>query len=173
MKAFIVSPVIKTAAFLSIGFWFVALAVPGNYLAVFLSAALVFVALSVCLMYSPVVIQAIADNKIDRVAQLCMGVVVSWAMIGAIRMLHIVYHRADDTPSWVFTNNLVDYFAFLVLCGGVLHLTAPDSVSGKVPAKSWCIVSLCMAGGVALTGVAHTEGFAMWVTFVKHILEAI
>lgn len=142
------SRTVKIAAALFAAYFAVAAFVPFKPLIEILNWGLIGVAGAVTIAYAPVAWRALAAERIDQVQQLTLGICLTW--IAAIMMrLWAVAWRATGSPDWMLNSKVVGFFVYAAILGGVLHLTAPGAVDGRVPRRNW--VTLGVAIGAALT----------------------
>lgn len=120
----------------------------------FMQAIRAVVAIAVTLAYFPGAIGLVWTGKGNRSDYLILGIVCNWASdigVGIWTTISRFYGR----PEWMLDNKWLSFFLLIAVIGGVLHLTAPGAVGGKVPRRNWMVLGavLALATGVGFLGL--------------------
>jgi hypothetical protein len=148
IKAF-KSPIILTLFGLTALYWIIAYFTEFENWIVFMNAILLWVAITVLISYVRPVCLAIERGRVDKVDYLILGIVASWVAQIASRMWSTIY-RATGQPNWMFESDILGYIIFIYIIGGVLHITAPGTIGGKVPHRNWIKVGFAVSTGAVL-----------------------
>ena len=152
------SPIVLSFVGLTVLYWVLAYLTEFENWIVFMNAILLLVAISVLIAYFKPICYAVATGKIDRIDYLIMGVVLSWLSTILNRLWSTIY-RSTGQPSWMFESDVLGYFIWMAIIGGILHLAAPGAIDGKVPTKNWIRVGVAVSGGIGLAMVL------LWLRF--------
>lgn len=140
------SRIVRTALLLVTAYWAVALFLPPTIVIQVLNYVLIAVAVAVTLAYMPDVLDALKMDRVDRVAQLTLGIALSWLAV-VINRSWVGVIRISDAD-WMRTSPMIGFYVFLSILAGVLHITAPGAINGQVPRKNWIRIGFAISIGV-------------------------
>lgn len=152
-------------------YWAVARLVPNGPLMEGLHAVRVAICAVVVAAYAPVCLEALARNRIGRVEQLSLGIVIGWGATLLSGLWSLLWRLAGQ-PAWMVNSDLNGFFIWAAILGAVLHVTAPGAVDGTVPRRTWTLTGLAFGAGALLAALILTrrpdvaalvEGLAPWV----------
>jgi len=156
-----------TAFSLSALYWIIAPHFPSSAVLEITNGVLSVVGIAVFVSYSPGIITRMAQtDKVDRVLQLSMGIALSWSVTSILRLWGLMWRKTGQ-PEWMQTNYLTGYFAFLIICAGVLHITAPGAIDGVVPKRNWIIVGIALGCGIGLAVYSADINFEGFVRMLE------
>lgn len=117
------------------------------------------VAIAVIVSYIPNVIHALERGGpgIDRVGQLTIGIVLAWSASTVLRSWSAATRIFD--LEWMRDSPWIAFFLLNSTIAGILHLTAPGAIDGRIPGKNWVVVGAAIGIGVFIAGVAVGMGF--------------
>jgi hypothetical protein len=145
------SRIVRTAILLVAGYWMAALLLPSIILIQALNYVLISVALAVSIAYLPDVLHAIRMDRVDRVAQLSLGIALSWMAV-LINRSWVGVIRVTDAE-WMRTSPVIGFYVFLSVLAGVLHITAPGAVDGVIPKRNQIILGVAIGVGLLVAWV--------------------
>ncbi|MCX5495800.1 hypothetical protein OSH11_13885 [Kaistia dalseonensis] len=152
IKQLALSRTIWIAAALLIGYWPVALLFSGPGLIEVLNGALLGVSTAVLIAYLPEALRAAAKPRLDKTDQLILGIVVTWIGTDLFRAWGI-YSRVAGFPEWMRYSPMLGFLIYLFILGGVLHITAPNSIADHVPRAAWIRVGAAIGVGAFIAGL--------------------
>ena len=158
LRSLIRSRLTRTAVVLVAAYWIAAFFVPAPLVIVGFSYILIAIAVAVTVAYLPSVVQALAEDRLDRVAQLTIGIVLSWMAIIMARGWGNAIRILDQ--DWMRNSPIVGFYLFISILAGVLHITAPGVINGKVPQRNWIILGCAIGAGSLVAGVLIGMQFA-------------
>ena len=148
IRALVRSRIVRTALALVAAYWMAAFFMPAVLLIQTLNYVLIAVAFAVTVAYLPDVLYAIRMDRIDRVAQLSLGIALSWTAV-IINRSWVAAIRIADTE-WMRTSPVIGFYIFLSVLAGVLHITAPGAIDGDIPRRNQIILGLAIGLGVLI-----------------------
>lgn len=140
------SRIVRTALILVAAYWMAAFFVPAVYLIQVLNYVLIAIAVAVSIAYLPEVWDAVRMDRIDRVAQLSLGIALSWTAV-IINRSWVGLIRITDAD-WMRSSPMIGFYVFLSVLAGVLHITAPGAIGGVIPKRNRIILGLAIGTGV-------------------------
>lgn len=140
------SRIVRAAILLIAAYWVAAFFVPSTYLIQVLNYVLISVAVAVSIAYLPDVYQAIRMDRVDRVAQLSLGIALSWTAVIINRSWVGLIRIAD--ADWMRASPMIGFYVFLSILAGVLHITAPGAIDGQIPKRNRITLGLAVAAGI-------------------------
>lgn len=146
-------------------FWLVSAFLPFVTMMEFLNGVALAVAIAVTIAYAPVWVEALTQDRPDRVGQLTLGIGCTWGAFILSRMWSISW-RGSGQPDWMENSPVVGFFVYMTILGGILHLTAPGAIDGDVPRRNWILIGITIGGGLVL-------GLAFLGWRVAHIFEPL
>lgn len=163
--------VLWTATLISVAYWIIAPMFPPQTVLEWTNGIIVLVGIAVFASYAPgIVMKMSQSDKIDRVLQLSIGITISWAATSILRLWGLMW-RKSGMPDWMQLNYVVGYLAFLTICAGVLHITAPGAVDGIVPKKNWIIVGIAIALGIGLALYSSVIDFDSFLNLIDDYIR--
>ncbi len=145
------SRVVKAAIALSAGYWLAAFLLPSILLIQVLNYVLIAIAIAVSVAYLPNVYEALKMDRIDRVAQLSLGISLSWLAV-LINRSWVGVIRITDAD-WMRTSPMIGFYVFLSVLAGVLHITAPGAIDGIIPKRNQIILGAAIGVGVLVAWI--------------------
>lgn len=155
------SRIVRVAFVLVAAYWGAAFFVPPTLLIQTLNYVLIAVAVAVTFAYLPDVLHAVQMDRVDRVAQLTLGIALSWTAV-IINRSWVGLIRINDAD-WMRASPVIGFYVFLSILAGVLHITAPGAIDGTVPRKNWVTIGVAIAIGVLAAWLVI--GFGLGETF--------
>jgi hypothetical protein len=149
-RLFVRSRTIHVAVVLVAAFWLVASFT--QFQDLFLGVNLVIIAIEVLIMlaYLPAFLIAIVETwPLTERDQLIMGIYVAWCFDFWQRVWSLIWRYSGDAQ-WMIVSDMLTFFLFGRMLGAVLHVTAPSSEAGRVPAASWARIGLAFVAGVVV-----------------------
>ena len=132
-------------------YWLAAGLIPNAPLMEGLHAIRISICLVVVVAYAPVCLDSLARERIGRVEQLSLGIVIGWGATLLSGIWSLLWRLAGQ-PAWMVNSDLNGFFIWVTILGAVLHVTAPGAVDGTVPRRTW-ILTGC-AFGIGALGAA-------------------
>lgn len=86
---------------------------------------------------------------------LVLGIVMAWSAI-VYRLFWSWLWRLMDQPDWMINHWSQAFPVWVVIIGGILHLTAQNAIENKVPRENWAWVILALVIGTVM-GVVVTQ----------------
>ncbi|WP_073051397.1 hypothetical protein [Kaistia soli] len=148
------------AVSLLIGYWPVAWLFSGPGFIELLNSILLGVSTAVMISYAPEAIRAATHARPDKTDQLILGIVVTWLATILFRGWGI-WSRATGFPEWMRYSPMFGFMIFLFILGGVLHITAPNTIDDRVPRRAWMRVGLAIGAGAFIAGMIVGSRIAM------------
>lgn len=146
------SKLVWVFAGLHVLFLAVTLALPRQDLITLMNGLLFCVAAAVCVTFMRDTVRIIMLGDVDREDYLLLGIVVSWASDVCIRAWVSVM-RFLGRPESIVDHPMLGLFILWSIIGGALHLTAPNSFKGKVPAENWVKLGITVLFGTTIAFV--------------------
>lgn len=153
LKLIMEHPIRSLAIIAFIVYWVLVQFVPLSILGELVNALLLAVSVSVCIVFGPRAYQALRrKDGVDDTEQLILGIccvflgsflIWSWALIGRVFMFTT---RLVDSP---VTGSLI----WLIIFGGVLHLTAIDAADSKLRVGNWRLLLAAACVGCTIAGL--------------------
>ena len=132
----------------TIGYWIIGMVLtPDTSNLEFENVIRASLAAAVAIAYLPVCFEAVMARSPDRVQQLSLGIVLSWASTLMVSVWYTAY-RYSGRPVWMMDANVYGYMVYLQILGGVLHITAPGAAGKGIPRRNWIILGV--STGIAL-----------------------
>lgn len=125
--------------------WFI----PTGLLLQVTNTTLLCTAVAVSCVYFLTAYELLTAGHGDRLAYICLGIFISWGAQAAWRAMSLLWLLSGQ-PRELVDNDLIGFFQFLVICGGILHITAPRAMDRRVPKERWIFVGCVAAAGAAL-----------------------
>jgi hypothetical protein len=116
------------------------------------------VAVAVVATFSRDTIRIIATGDVDREDYLLLGIIAAWASDVAVRFWTTLV-RYLGRPEGFVDHPILALFLLWGIVGGVLHLTAPNAIKGKVPTRNWIKVGAAVGIGTVLAFLILWVGF--------------
>ncbi len=152
MKDVLRSRVTWTASLLILGYFVLMRYVPVSNTKMYegLHTLRISIGIAVIIAYSDVCLDAIRVSKPDRVGQLALGIVTSW--IGTVGSgLWSLLWRLGGKPPWMLESSFSGVWWWLMILGGILHITAPGAINGIVPRRNKIRLGVGVGAGVLAT----------------------
>lgn len=146
------SRTVLIATVLIIAYWPVALLYSGPGMFELLNGVLLGIATAVIIAYTPEAIRAAVKPSPDSTDQLIMGIVLTWFATLLYRGWGI-WSRATGFPEWMRYSPIAGFLLYLFILGGILHITAPNSLNDRVPTLAWIRVGLAIGFGAFAAGL--------------------
>jgi hypothetical protein len=105
-------------------------------------------AVVVTVVFFPLIKRALAQREFDRVAQLTVGIVLSWVSMLLSRSVN-TYGKIFDVPGKAAGSWLVAVAAYLAILSGILHITAPGMVDDRLKYNKGFLALAAALGAVA------------------------
>lgn len=151
------SQVLRFTLIISAALAVVLVLVPFEIHIVFVHVTRALVAIFVIVAYVPALYTIIYRNPMDRVSQLVLGILCSWAATAMLGMWS-VFWRVNNEWGWMKESTFLSALLVLQTLGGMLHITAPGAIDGKVQARNWTL--LVSAVGLSLFASGVIIGWA-------------
>lgn len=145
------SRVVWTALALVAAYWIAAFFVKSTILIPALNFVLIAVAIAVMFAYAPSILDALRRNNIDRVTQLTIGIVLAWIAAIMLRSWAAAIRITDY--DWMRDSPFVGFCIYLTILAGVLHLTPPGAIDGRIPRRNWVILGIAVGAGLLAAGI--------------------
>lgn len=142
-----------------LSYWPVATALPYYERHIVLNALRLCVAAAVVVAYAPVWAEALLTSRMDRVQQLSLGIGCTWmAVIGSGIWAGV--WLLSGQPGWMLEHPINGFWHWLTVIGGILHVTAPRALDGRVPMRSWLLAGIAIGTALLLviTILLHAHG---------------
>lgn len=140
------SRIVRTAVLVCAVYWAVAALVPSIVLIQVLNYVLIAISVAVTVAYIPDVYDAIRMDRVDRVAQLSLGIALSWTAVFINRSWVGVIRLSDQ--DWMRVSPVIGFYVLLSVLAGILHITAPGAIDGAIPRRNQVILGLAIGSGV-------------------------
>lgn len=129
-----------------------------------------WVALAVVVAYTPICLEAVRLEKIDRIHQLSLGIWMGW-MATLILSVWSLLWRLAGKPIWMTESDINAFALMMSTMGATLHITAPGAVGGIVPRRNWIMLGLAFAAGAAFATavMAYQYGAFAAVNFPRSL----
>lgn len=125
--------------------------VPAHVLIPILNGIFLGLVGAVTVVFFPLFWRSIRQKRFDRVAQLTIGIILTWASLILSRSASTINRIVG--PEAVTNTHLVTLAAYLAILGGVLHVTAPGMLEDKLRYNRGLLALSLLIGGV-IAGVA-------------------
>lgn len=123
--------------------------VDSNLLQTTLHAISFSIWIAVGVTYLPGAILGVLERRPTNADYLIIGIVCAGLSTALMRGWSAFY-RILGRPEWMFENPIFGYLILLGIFGGVIHLTAPGAIGGRVPARNWIKVGIAIGIGAAM-----------------------
>lgn len=125
-----------------------AAALPTRILVAVMNGLFLGMVVSVSVVFAPLIKRAVLLRDFDRVAQLTIGIFLSWTSLIISRSVN-TYGKIFDKPGEAAGSGMVAVAAYLAILGGILHVTAPGMVDDKLKYNKGLLALAAMVGAVA------------------------
>lgn len=136
-------------------FWVGAAVAPFFVLYEVMAGLVLGVGAAAVVLYAPVGMQVFTVRQPSPGQQLAAGILVTW--VGAVlNRTYNLWWRAqgnDAAVADVVNSDFVNFTVFLMIVGGVLHITVPDVETGVVERRSWWLLAVSLVAGGAFAGL--------------------
>lgn len=134
-----------------IGFWGVAPFVDVRHVYAFVNAMALMVAVVIVIAYSPEVWETVRlpRKEVSGGHLLVLGIVVAWISSAERGAFSYVYRYLGE-PKWMMDTLLQAFAVWVLVWGGVMHVTAKGAIHGHIPRRNWVKLGWAVAGAVAL-----------------------
>lgn len=123
--------------------------VPTPVLIELLNGLFLGLAFSVSVVFAPLLWRAIKVKRFDRVAQLTVGIILTWISLALSRLASVV-GVIVDRPGSMVGSHIVGLAAYLAVLGGILHITAPGMFEDRLQYNRGILVFAFVVGlGIA------------------------
>lgn len=122
---------------------------PSALLVQILNGIFVGLVVAVTIVFFPLVWRAITQRAFDDVAQLTIGICLTWASLVISRSTNI-FGQVTNTGGGLANSAPVAFATYLAILGAVLHITAPGMVESKLVYNRG-ILAFALAVGVVLS----------------------
>lgn len=135
-------------------YWVFAYYIPQNEFVEWLRASQLVLSLSVVAIYLHSIYDIFTTKIPTHAQQLVLGIIVAWTGSAGNAAWFLLF-RTGGRPEWMLDAPMNGFFVWMIGIGGLLHLTAPRAIDGRVPRANWL--------GVAVVALASI-GFAYAIT---------
>lgn len=136
------------AALLATALYVLALvALPTRVFVEVLNGLFLGMVVAVTVVFFPLFVRAISQRKFDRVAQLTIGIILTWLSLIISRSVNAMGKVLGNTEV-LATSPMVTLAAYLAILGGVLHVTAPGMLDDRLRYNKSLLL---FAGALGLT----------------------
>ncbi len=149
------SPNVWAFAALCGAFWLLALATEYRPLNVFLQCTTLAVSVAVMFAYAAPGLEALQKREIDREDHLVLGICLAWLGV-FLRSGFIILWRVGwlwGNPHSTIDSHWVNLFNFMILLGGVLHITAPGAMNNRIPPRNLALLGAAFGAGAGLASL--------------------
>lgn len=142
-------PVRLAAVSLFLLYWAAAVFLPVSVVGELVNGVRFSVATSVAIYYAPAAWVAVRKKDMGQTDQLVVGIFATWVATSAIAFWSTAGRLLDYETS-VVDSPMTASLLFLVSYGGMLHLTAPGIIEGRIPLGNWRLVAIAVGIGCLL-----------------------
>lgn len=153
LLALIRSPNFHMAIGLIASFWIVAAFT--DFWDLFLTSNFVIIPLEflIFLLYLPGFLSGLI--KIESPGQaLVMGIWINWTADLVQRLWGLVW-RFSGQPHWMIVSDFITFILWMRAVGGIIHVTSPAVIEGRVPHSSWVTIALAFVAGLLTMALMH------------------
>lgn len=165
VKRFVSSRHVWAFAGLYTAFWASAAFTTYVQLNVLIQCVTMGVSVAVLTAYGKFAFEAITERRPSREDHLLLGITLAWLGV-FLRASFVLAWRANllgPPPTEVLESDWITSFNFMIFLGGVLHVTAPGSLDGRIPRRNLIILGAAIGAGVALAMLVLTA--LNWTSF--------
>lgn len=141
------SRVLQNAVILFAIFGVIAWIVPNKQLMELLHSVRSAIALAVVIAYTPICLEAVRVERLDRVHQLSLGIWLAWFATFCMGIWSLIW-RLSGRPPAMSDSDINALFLTMSTLAATLHITAPGAIDGIVPRKNWIALGLAFACGM-------------------------
>lgn len=102
---------------------------------------------AVTVVFFPLFWRSVRQKKFDRVAQLTIGIILTWFSLILSRSLNVLGKITGETVA-LASSPLVTLAAYLAIVGGVLHITAPGMMDDRLKYNKGLLAGALIVGAV-------------------------
>lgn len=136
-------------------FWIGAAVAPFFILYEVMAGLILGVGAATIVLYAPVGLQIFTVDRPSPGQQLAAGIFVTWLGAVANRVYNLWWRSQGEAADAndIINSDFVNFTVFLLIIGGVLHVTVPDMETGIIEKKSWWLLAGAVLVGGLVAGV--------------------
>lgn len=120
---------------------------------------------AVTVVFFPLFRRAVVQRNFDRVAQLTIGIILTWASLILSRSASAIGRITGNTEA-IAQSPIIPVAAYLAILGAILHVTAPGMLDDRLKYNKGLLAGAILAGAAfaCLTIYLQRTGAVPWLS---------